>query len=210
MPGDLADLQKVIKTKLSDALFKRQALYSKKAILPDALPFLMLSLKELSSDLNFLKEFQIPDDLKKHYLERFAQESDSWEPLWKTLYTNVESFHNAFKYYHVALRFIERDRLDLSEEAIKDSRKELKKLIDEYRKQLPAEKLYALLLRLYVDALSQDPLQQSSVLYLAKFQRELSLFFFDSPTALAPVQENLNSSLEALSQGKPGSRADIP
>lgn len=205
LPSDLVETITVAKKNLSDTLIQQQTFISKQAELPRSLPLLMLSLKELLENLTFIDNRPVPSDLQTKYIERFAAQADSWEPIWSSIYAKqYDQIHDAYKYYHVAVRFMEKKRWDLSYEAIKDAQAQLNTMINDYRKNASPADLYRFLLNLYVDALAENPLQQSSLLHLDKFQKEMVLYFFAAPLTIGTVQENLNSALSAISQGKSG------
>ncbi len=197
---DLLELRSAIKRGLAGATIKYENQKISEFKAEDALPYLLVGIKQILQDINFLQSKNISIGLKKRYLELFINNMESNFLLWQVLEKDGRGFDKAEADFLRGLKYMKEERLGVSSLMFMSSYVELMKIMYESYGVTPIVDLLQKLDIAYQRALLQMPIQSQSLnLLLHDQKRVVRIIDYGAQeiqTSLDFLQEGINFSLK--------------
>lgn len=184
LPFDLEQNRLLAKERLAATQENYLKFQISHATLKEGVPLLLRGLGYLRSDLNFISEQNLSEDLPKKYLELIIEDADTWMPLWNILKAKSQAnsekgelekkeldlILEAQKNYQYIIRMLEKKNIKEAQLVISKVTETLNELIRLAWGQDPIFENMQKLLNSFRNALEQNPLQEES---LEEIQNEI-------------------------------------
>lgn len=204
VPFDIQEISYSIRQNLSLILKQIQKERLSNSPLEEGIALLYRAIDQLDSQLKM--EEAVDHPLKENYKTFVVAEGDSWLPLWNGLKDKIKESKNlaiyeeARKLYNYAIRFVEKNKTNLSQGGIAESRQRL----DEFVKAEWGSNTFDIQLNKFANhfkaALDQNPL---ALLDVIAVNDELSqLLKQKQDQTLQTIQKNLEKTIQYLQSDK--------